>query len=159
MLDSLGKTKRSHNAGELAIAQEGEKVTLMGWVHRRRDLGGLIFVDLRDVTGIVQVVFQPEKEALQDKAHKLRNEYVIGVTGVVRPRKEGNINKDMPTGEIEIDADELLLLNLSEPLPVQINENVLADENLRLKYRYLISRAGIDFFAIMLKLQKEKRKE
>ena len=143
MLDLLGKTKRSHNAGELAISEEGQRVTLMGWVHRRRDMGGLIFVDLRDVTGIVQVVFQPEKEALQEKAHKLRNEFVIGVTGIVKPRKEGNINKDMPTGEIEIEAEELLLLNLSEPLPVQINENVLADENLRLKYRYLDLRRPI----------------
>ncbi|MCF7918587.1 MAG: aspartate--tRNA ligase [Candidatus Cloacimonetes bacterium] len=137
MLDLLGKTKRSHNAGELGMAQKGQQVTLMGWVHRRRDLGNLIFIDLRDVTGIVQVVFQPEKEALQEKAHRLRNEFVIGITGTVKPRSEGNMNTDMATGEIEVEADELLLLNISEPLPVQINDKILADENLRLQYRYL----------------------
>jgi aspartyl-tRNA synthetase len=100
-------------------------------------LGGLIFIDLRDVSGLVQVVFRPEDEQLHSKAGKLRNEYVIAVSGKILARDEKNINREMPTGAVEIEANELLLLNDSEPLPVQINENILAEENLRLKYRYL----------------------
>jgi aspartyl-tRNA synthetase len=137
MLDLLGDTKRTHYAGKIGKQLLDKKVTVLGWVHRRRDLGGLIFIDLRDVEGIVQVVFNPEKEELHKKAGKLRNEYVIAVSGKVIPREGKNINKDMKTGEIEIEADELLLLNDSAPLPVQVNENLLAEENLRLKYRYL----------------------
>ncbi len=137
MLDFIGNKKRSNYAEELNIKSVEKRVTLMGWVHRRRDLGGLIFIDLRDVSGIVQIVFNPENEPVHKKAGKLRNEYVICVTGNVIAREDRNINKNMKTGEIEIEAVELLLLNDSEPLPVQINENVLADENLRLKYRYL----------------------
>jgi aspartyl-tRNA synthetase len=137
MLDLLGNTKRTHYAGKIDLSLKDETVTVLGWVHRRRDLGGLIFIDLRDVEGIVQVVFKPEKEELHKKAGKLRNEYVIAVSGKVIPREGKNINKDMKTGEIEIEAEELLLLNKSAPLPVQVNENLLAEENLRLKYRYL----------------------
>ncbi len=137
MLDLLGNKKRSHYAGRLTKDNVGEKVTVMGWVHRRRDLGGLIFIDLRDVSDIVQVVFHPENAELQAKAHQIRNEYVIAVTGVVNNRQEGNINETMATGAIEIEAEELLLLNDSAPLPVQVNEKLMADENLRLKFRYL----------------------
>ena len=137
MLDFIKDTKRTHYAGKLSKQNVGENITLMGWVHRRRDLGGLIFIDLRDVSGKVQIVFHPEQEIVHAKAGKLRNEYVIAVTGKVILRDQQNINKEMKTGEIEIEAQELLLLNNSEPLPVQINENVLAEEDLRLKYRYL----------------------
>ncbi|MCF7912929.1 MAG: aspartate--tRNA ligase [Candidatus Cloacimonetes bacterium] len=137
MLDLLGNHKRSHYAVSLIKDKIGEKVTVMGWVHLRRDLGGLIFIDLRDVTDIVQVVFQPENAALQEKAHLIRNEYVIAVTGIVNERQTGNINSAMTTGTIEIEAQELLFLNDSAPLPVQVNEKLMADENLRLKYRYL----------------------
>jgi len=137
MLDLLGNNKRSHYAASLTKDKIGEKVTVMGWVHLRRDLGGLIFIDLRDVTDIVQIVFQPENAELQDKAHQVRNEYVIAVSGIVRERQAGSINKNMTTGEIEIEAQELLILNDSAPLPVQVNEKLMADENLRLKYRYL----------------------
>ncbi|NQV17089.1 MAG: aspartate--tRNA ligase [Armatimonadetes bacterium] len=137
MLDFIGEKRRTHFAEDLNISNVEEKVTLMGWVHRRRDLGGLIFVDLRDVSGIIQIVFHPENEGVHKKAGKLRNEYVIGISGIVKARSESNINKNIKTGEIEIEAQELLLLNDSEPLPVQINENILAEENLRLKYRYL----------------------
>ncbi len=137
MLDLLGNHKRSHYAASLTKDKIGERVTVMGWVHRRRDLGGLIFIDLRDVTDIVQVVFHPENAELQAKAHQIRNEYVIAVTGVVNNRQVGNINETMATGAIEIEAEELLLLNDSAPLPVQVNEKLMADENLRLKYRYL----------------------
>jgi len=137
MLDFIGKKKRTHLAEAVAKTEIGNSVTVMGWVHRRRDLGGLIFIDLRDVSGLVQVVFRPEDEQLHSKAGKLRNEYVIAVSGKILARDEKNINREMPTGAVEIEANELLLLNDSEPLPVQINENILAEENLRLKYRYL----------------------
>jgi len=137
MLDFIRNEKRTHFAGKLNKQNAGEKVTVMGWVHRRRDLGGLIFIDLRDVTGFVQVVFNPELEEIHQKAGRLRNEYVIAVTGNVVLREDANINKNVPTGEIEIEVESLLYLNDSEPLPVQINENVLAEEDLRLKYRYL----------------------
>ena len=137
MLDFIKDKKRTHYAVRLNKQNVGEDVTLMGWVHRRRDLGGLIFIDIRDVSGKVQIVFHPENEAVHTKAGKLRNEYVIAVTGKVVLRDEQNINKGMKTGEIEVEVQELLLLNNSEPLPVQINENVLAEEDLRLKYRYL----------------------
>ncbi|MBT4331746.1 MAG: aspartate--tRNA ligase [Candidatus Cloacimonetes bacterium] len=137
MLDFIKDKKRTHYAVRLNKQNVGEDVTLMGWVHRRRDLGGLIFIDIRDVSGKVQIVFHPENEAVHTKAGKLRNEYVIAVTGKVVLRDEQNINKGMKTGEIEVEVQELLLFNNSEPLPVQINENVLAEEDLRLKYRYL----------------------
>jgi len=137
MLDFINDKKRTHYAVKLNKQNVGENVTLMGWVHRRRDLGGLIFIDLRDVTGKIQIVFHPENDSAHSKAGKLRNEYVIAVTGKVVLREQQNINSNMKTGEIEIEVQELLLLNNSEPLPVQINENVLAEENLRLKYRYL----------------------
>ena len=137
MLDFIGNNKRSHFADQLSKKEVGEKVFLMGWVHRRRDLGGLIFIDLRDVTGLVQVVFNPDLAEVHTKAGRLRNEYVIGISGTVTARDEKNINKSLLTGEIEVAADNVLILNDSEPLPVQINENILAEENLRLKYRYL----------------------
>ncbi len=137
MLDFIKDKKRTHYAEKLSKQDVGEDITLMGWVHRRRDHGGLIFIDLRDVSGKVQIVFHPENEAIHAKAGKLRNEYVIAVSGKVVLRDQQNINKEMKTGEIEVEVQELLLLNNSEPLPVQINENILAEEDLRLKYRYL----------------------
>ena len=137
MLDLIGNMKRTNFATQIGLDNLGEKVTLMGWVHRRRDLGGLIFIDLRDISGKCQIVFNPEKEKLHEKAHKIRNEYVIGVEGTVVKRDEKNINKEMKTGAVEIDADSLKILNTSQPLPVQINEKILAEEDLRLKYRYL----------------------
>lgn len=137
MLDFIHKEKRSHYSEELNKKNVGEEVTLMGWVHRRRDLGGLIFIDLRDVKGKVQIVFHPQNKKVHAKAGKLRNEFVIAVIGKVVRRDTANVNRDMATGEIEIEAQKLLLLNKSNPLPVQINENILADEDLRLKYRYL----------------------
>lgn len=135
MLDLLAGKRRSHFATELGLQNSGEVVTLMGWVHRRRDLGGLIFIDLRDHSGVIQIVFNPENEKIIGKAHKLRNEYVIAVKGVVGKRE--NANTDLTTGEIEVIAEELDLLNVSEPLPVQVNEKQVADEDLRLEYRFL----------------------
>ena len=97
------KEKRTHYATNLTRFDAGEKVVLMGWVHRRRDLGGLIFIDLRDVSGLIQVVFKPEKKELIAMAHKLRNEYVFAVSGKVVLRE--NINRDLLTGEIEVEAE------------------------------------------------------
>jgi aspartyl-tRNA synthetase len=136
MLDLLGNIKRSDYCNDLTEDSIGQKVIVMGWVHRRRDLGGLIFVDLRDRTGIVQVVFNPENEVVLNKAQRLRNEYVAVIEGTVIAR-EGNINKNMATGAIEVIAENLLLLNDSSPLPVQVNEGTIAEEDLRLEFRYL----------------------
>jgi len=137
MLDLLGETKRTHHCGTINTAHLHTQVTIMGWVHKRRDLGGLIFIDVRDVTGIVQCVFHPDQPTCYEKAKDVRNEYVIAVTGTVAQRDDKNINKNMTTGEIEIITSHALILNVSEPLPIQLHENVLAEEDLRLKYRYL----------------------
>jgi aspartyl-tRNA synthetase len=137
MLDFIRDMKRTDYTGSLNEKEVGRSVTLMGWVHRRRDLGGLIFIDLRDVQGLMQIVFHPENEEVHKKAGILRNEYVIAVTGTIVRREGKNVNPNMTTGKIEIDAESLLLLNDSAALPVQINENILAEEDLRLRYRYL----------------------
>lgn len=126
---------RSNYCGQLSLAHEGQKVTLCGWVNRRRDLGGLIFIDLRDREGIVQVFFDPECKAAFEKASELRNEFCIQISGIVRARPASQANKDMATGEIEIFADDVEIFNRSEPLPLDSNQ-VNTEEN-RLKYRYL----------------------
>jgi aspartyl-tRNA synthetase len=137
MLDNFDQLRRTHYCGELTPVEIGRKVTVMGWVNKRRDLGGLIFIDLRDVKGIVQAVIRPEAEAIFKKGEKLRNEYVVAVTGIVSAREGKNVNPNLPTGEIEVIAEELYLLNDSKPLPIQLTEFALADEDLRLAYRYL----------------------
>ncbi len=129
--------KRSHYSGDVTEDNIGQEVILMGWVHRRRDLGNLIFIDLRDVHGLIQLVFHPENEKLHNTAHSLRNEFVIGVKGTVTSRKEGNINLNMKTGSLEIDVCKLIIFSESDPLPMQINENILPEEEHRLEYRYL----------------------
>jgi aspartyl-tRNA synthetase len=129
---------RTHSSHELNAGLAGQKVTVAGWVDRRRDHGGLIFIDVRDRSGLVQVVFNPE---LNPDCHKLagdlRSEFVIQVTGTVSPRPPGTENPKLATGEIEILAGSLNILNTSETPPFYINEDVEVDENLRLKYRYL----------------------
>ncbi len=137
MLDSFSNLTRSHRCAELELADQGKHVTVMGWVHKRRDLGGLIFIDLRDVSGILQIVIHPENTAAFTKAEKLRNEYVVAFKGEVCPRGEGNENTSMKTGQIELKAEEVFLLSDSMPLPIQLNEQSLPDEDLRLTYRYL----------------------
>ncbi|MCK9330582.1 MAG: aspartate--tRNA ligase [Candidatus Cloacimonetes bacterium] len=137
MLELIGETKRTHYCGEISKDLLNKEVILMGWVHKRRDLGGLIFIDLRDVKGIVQCVFPPENIESYSKAKDVRNEYVISVKGIVSFRDEKNINKNILSGDIEIIINEMKILNNSEPLPIQLNENVIADEDLRLQYRYL----------------------
>ncbi len=127
--------KRTHNCGELNTSAIGKVVTLNGWVARIRDLGGLYFIDLRDRYGITQLKISPDKKNIYETALKLRNEFVISATGKVIKRE--SINPNIPTGEIEINVDELEILNESEVLPFNIEEDVKASEELRLKYRYL----------------------
>ncbi|WP_042345693.1 aspartate--tRNA ligase [Bacillus massiliigorillae] len=129
---------RSYFCGEILESAIGEKVTLKGWVQKRRDLGGLIFIDLRDRTGIVQVVFNPDvsQEALAI-AEKIRNEYVISLTGTVIARAEGTINKNLKTGTIEVTAEEVTILNEAKTTPFLIDDKDDVSEDLRLKYRYL----------------------
>ena len=128
---------RSHTAGSLRKADAGQRVTLAGWVARRRDHGGVIFIDLRDASGVAQVVFRAglqEGQALA-QAHRLRAEFCVAVTGVVEVRPEGNANPEIATGEIEVNATSLTVLGECAPLPFQLDEP--AGEELRLKYRYL----------------------
>ncbi|MDD2331133.1 MAG: aspartate--tRNA ligase [Candidatus Cloacimonetes bacterium] len=137
MIDNFENLTRSHYCGALSLAQLGQEVRIMGWVHKRRDLGGLIFIDLRDVQGLVQVIIPPENQSAFFKAEKVRNEYVIAVRGMVQARSAANINKNLATGEVEVLVSELYVLNDTPPLPIQINDLALADEDLRLTYRYL----------------------
>lgn len=130
--------KRSHHCGELRKEQEGVEVVLCGWVSKRRDHGGLIFVDLRDRSGIVQVVVDPEAAGNSFKtAEDMRNEYVIKVVGKIRLRNEATINPNLATGEVEVLAKEIEVLNAAKTPPFYIQDNIDTDENLRLKYRYL----------------------
>ena len=137
MLDNLGNLTRTHYCGNLNTEHIGQEVTVMGWVNKRRDLGGLIFIDLRDIQGILQVVIRPEKPEIFAKAEKVRNEYVIAVRGKICARTEPNINPNLPTGKIELEAEEFYILNDAQPLPVQFSEVAMAEEDLRLTYRYL----------------------
>jgi len=141
MLDNLGNLQRTHSCGTLRVHDVGTTVTLMGWVSRRRDFGELTFIDLRDRDGITQVVLNsedaPEAHA---KAKEVRGEYVIAVTGEVTLRDESQRNAKLETGEVEVHARELLILNDARTLPFQLESattDALASEDLRLKYRYL----------------------
>lgn len=137
-IEDLGGWIRSANCGELAAANVGDEVCLMGWVQFRRDHGGLIFVDLRDRAGLTQIVFSPEiAPDAHEKAHILRSEYVLAVKGKVRNRPEGMVNPDLPTGEIEVVAHDWKLLNTSRTPPFAIEDRTDAGENLRLLWRYL----------------------
>jgi aspartyl-tRNA synthetase len=127
---------RTHEAGTLRADHSGQTVTLTGWVARRRDHGGVAFLDLRDASGVVQVVARDEVLA-EGGAHDLRNEYCIRVVGEVRARPEGNTNPDLPTGEVEVVSGAIEVLNASAPLPFQIDERVSVGEEARLRHRYL----------------------
>jgi aspartyl-tRNA synthetase len=138
LLDFLGDLKRTHMCGALRSSDAGKKAVLMGWVNRRRDLGSIIFIDLRDRTGVTQVVVNRElNSAAHDKAELLRNEYVIAVTGTVKQRNPETVNKNIPTGEMELVVEELRLLNESKSLPFLPGDSVLPNEEMRLKYRYI----------------------
>lgn len=129
------KTMRSIYCGQLNKTHVDQEVELCGWINKRRDLGGLIFVDLRDREGLVQVVFDSDIEELMSSANTLRQEFCVQLKGIVRARPDSQVNKDMPTGEIEILGTELNIINRSEPLPLDFNQ--VNSEERRLKYRYL----------------------
>ena len=134
---------KTNSCGELTKNNVGQKVTLAGWVHRRRDHGGLVFIDLRDREGLVQVVFNPDVSKGGHKvATRLRHEYVVKVTGEVAKRPPGTENPKLATGEVEVIAEETEILNPSKTPPFDVSEDVEVDENLRLKYRYLDLRRG-----------------
>jgi aspartyl-tRNA synthetase len=126
---------RSHYCGQVNQELLGQPVTIAGWVHRRRDHGGVIFVDVRDREGLLQVVFDPDQAAVFKEAERLRNEFVIKVKGQVRARPAGTVNTNLASGQVELLARELEVLNRSEPLPFQLDEHV--GEEVRLRYRYL----------------------
>ncbi len=128
---------RSHYCGDLNATHVGEQVELCGWVHRRRDHGGVIFLDIRDRAGIIQVVYDPDTVDSFAAADKVRNEYVLHMTGLVRSRPEGSANPDMPTGEVEVLGATLEILNESATPPFQLDKYSEAGEDVRLKYRYL----------------------
>jgi aspartyl-tRNA synthetase len=137
-LDHLEGWERSHLSTELTEDDIGAHVTLMGWVLRRRDHGGVIFVDLRDRKGLVQIVFNPDHAAgPHERAHALRPEWVLAVRGVVKRRPEESLNPDLPTGAIEVFADELKILNRSEPPPFPLDEEDPPTDQVRYRYRYL----------------------
>ena len=135
-MDNLKGLKRTHYCGDLRISNVGEEVVLNGWVQKKRNLGGLVFVDLRDIKGITQILFDTNvSEEAFNKAEKLGSEYVVAVKGIVRERQSKNPN--MPTGDIEIEATELRVLSKSETPPIYIKDNDNVSEDLRLKYRFL----------------------
>ena len=136
-VDSLGDWQRSHYGGVLRADDEGRTVTVMGWVHTRRDHGGVIFVDLRDRTGIVQVVFHPDNAAAFAVAEELRGEYVVAVRGRITHRTPETVNPNLPTGAIEVVAAEARLLSRARSLPFQVDGSENVAESTRLKYRYL----------------------
>ncbi|MGD0687205.1 MAG: amino acid--tRNA ligase-related protein, partial [Streptosporangiaceae bacterium] len=123
---------RTHEAGTLRASQAGQQVTLAGWVARRRDHGGVVFIDLRDASGVAQIVFRQD-----DLAHDLRAEYCVRVTGEVRRRPAGNENPELPTGEIEVAVAGIEVLAESDPLPFPIESGDELSEEVRLRYRYL----------------------
>ncbi len=137
MGESIHGLKRSHKCTELSSSNIGEKVTVMGWVQKQRNLGSLVFIDLRDRTGIVQLVFTDKDGEMFDKAKTIRSEFVIATVGTVAARSPEAVNKKMATGEIEIIASELRVLSTSETPPMYIEENSEVNEQTRLKYRFL----------------------
>ncbi|MGH8314945.1 MAG: OB-fold nucleic acid binding domain-containing protein, partial [Steroidobacterales bacterium] len=126
---------RSHYCGQVDTSLIDREVEVAGWVHRRRDHGGVIFVDLRDREGLLQIVFDPDAKDVFAAAERLRNEYVVRVRGVVRARPGNTANVNIASGSVELVARELEVLNRSEPLPFQLDEEV--GEEIRLKYRYI----------------------
>ncbi|MCD4687910.1 MAG: aspartate--tRNA ligase, partial [Desulfuromonadaceae bacterium] len=143
MNDILGDWKRSHYCGDISAADIGQEVFLMGWVQRRRDHGGLIFIDLRDREGIAQLALDPDRDPdAHGKAELVRNEFVVAARGIVSPRPEGTVNSKMKTGEVEVEVRELRILNSAQTPPFMIDEFSDVAENIRLKHRYLDLRRG-----------------
>jgi aspartyl-tRNA synthetase len=137
-LEEMGELRRTHTCGELRTGDAGTEVVLMGWVHRRRNLGGLLFIDLRDRHGMTQVVFRPDDDPeLHERAGELGAEFVMAVRGEVEERPEGTVNPDVPTGEVEVHAKELRILNVALTPPFVLEEPIKASDELRLEYRFL----------------------
>ncbi len=137
-LDFLGELRRTHTCGELRASDAGRRAILMGWVHRRRDHGGVLFVNLRDREGVTQIVFKADGDpAVHDKADQLSAEYVIAVEGPVMLRTKETINPTLATGEVEVVAEKLWILNVSRTPPFPMEEAVDVKEDARLKYRYV----------------------
>ena len=151
-IDTIGDWKRTHNCGSLRRDDIDHEVILLGWVNRRRDLGKLIFIDLRDRFGLTQIVFDEVIDTVShEKAGILRNEWVIGVKGNVAPRLAGQENPDMPTGDIEVKVTELKIFNETAIPPFQVDGKIDASENLRLKYRYLELRRPALFHNLVMR--------
>jgi aspartyl-tRNA synthetase len=137
-LDFLGDLRRTHTCGELRATDAGHAVVLMGWVHRRRDLGGVIFIHLRDRYGVTQLVFDESKNpAAHARAQQLSTEFVIAVEGSVSLRTPDTVNPSIATGDIEVAVSKLWILNESRTPPFPLEENVDVKEDVRLKYRYI----------------------
>ncbi len=157
MEESMGSLKRSHMCGVLREDHMGQEVVLMGWVQRRRDHGGLIFVDLRDRTGVVQLVFNQEVDVEAfNKAEIIRNEYVLAVVGTVIKRPEGTENPALPTGFVDVEVKEVKILNRAKTPPFYIEDGVEVDENIRLRYRYLDLRRPEMYNAMKLRHRASK---
>ena len=138
MTDALGGWRRTHSCGALRPAEAGHAVTLMGWAFRRRDHGGLIFVDLRDREGLTQLVFNPTTDAAaHEVAGRIRAEFVLAVRGTVQRRPPGTVNPHLPTGGVEVQVQEVRILNASKPLPFPLDESQHTEDGLRLRYRSL----------------------
>ncbi len=138
MTEPMGEMRRTNNCCELGSADIGNEVVLMGWVQRRRDHGGVIFIDLRDRNGLTQIVFNPEhNSAVHEKAHDIRSEFVIAVKGKVEHRPDGMTNPDLATGEIEVMVNELRILNQAQTPPFMIEDDIDVSENIRLKHRHI----------------------
>ena len=133
MAEQLGDLTRTHTCGALRVEDVGADVVLLGWVHRVRDLGGLLFIDIRDRNGVTQVVFVQDDQAMMARGKRLRSEYVIGVTGQVRRRSPETINAKLPTGEVEVVIQKLTLLNEAKTPPFSIADDGQVSEDVRLK--------------------------
>jgi len=149
LLDFLGDLKRTHMCGTLRASDAGKPAVLMGWVNKRRDHGSLLFIDLRDRTGVTQVVVNADRNAaIHKKAETLRNEYVIAAIGTVKLRDANTVNPNMPTGEVELVADDIRILNESKLPPFLPSDTALTNEETRLKYRYIDLRRDVMQFNI-----------
>src|SRR3954453_1143045 len=138
VLDFLGDLQRTHMCGDLRASNAGQTVLLMGWAHRRRDHGAVIFIDMRDRTGHTQAIFHEDVDpAVHKRAEEVRAEYVIAVQGTVELRSKETVNPNMPTGEVEVVANKIWILNESKTPPFPMEENVEVSEDVRLKYRYV----------------------
>ena len=134
-METIQGLKRTKRCAEICVEDIGKTVTVMGWAGKVRDIGSLVFIDLRDISGVVQLVAENDKDILE-KAQSVHLEYVLAAVGVVRKR-QGTVNENLKTGELEIEIKELRILNKSEALPVQISDDTNVKEEIRLKHRYL----------------------